>query len=185
MLKDYVPYLVELNLSDVKKDTLPGEPALTNGVWVYLADEEDAPKVIDELFPKSMLYNIEEANDTNTTSNSTTNEEINNISSENEISSTGTSSIDKEDIKIELLNATDNIKNISKMSNLLENLGYDVTKTGNTNAASKTVIINRSNVEEGFLGEIKQTLKTAEVEEGRETTVDITIIIGQDYENLQ
>ena len=125
------------------------------------------------------------ANDTNTTSNSTTNEEINNISSENEISSTGTSSIDKEDIKIELLNATDNIKNISKMSNLLENLGYDVTKTGNTNAASKTVIINRSNVEEGFLDEIKQTLKTAEVEEGRETTVDITIIIGQDYENLQ
>ena len=50
---------------------------------------------------------------------------------------------------------------------------------------SKTVIINRSNVEEGFLDEIKQTLKTAEVEEGRETTVDITIIIGQDYENLQ
>ena len=48
MLKDYVPYLVELNLSDVKKDTLPGEPALTNGVWVYLADEEDAPKVIDD-----------------------------------------------------------------------------------------------------------------------------------------
>ena len=152
---------------------------------MYLADEEDAPKVINELFPKSMLYNIEESDDTNTTSNSTTNEEINNISSENEISSTGTSSIDKEDIKIELLNATDNIKNISKMSNLLENLGYDVTKTGNTNAASKTVIINRSNVEEGFLDEIKQTLKTAEVEEGRETTVDITIIIGQDYENLQ
>lgn len=181
MLKDYVPYLVELNMNDIKKDTLPGEPALTNGVWVYLADEEDAPKVINELFPKSMLYNIEETDD-NTISNSTVNEESNETTAENEIDTTSTN-IDKEDIKIELLNATDNIKNISKMSNLLEDLGYNVTKTGNTNSASKTVIINRSNVSEEFLDEIKQELKTAEIEEGGETTVDITIIIGQDYEN--
>lgn len=181
MLKDYVPYLVELNMNDIKKDTLPGEPVLTNGVWVYLADEEDAPKVINELFPKSMLYNIEETDD-NTISNSTVNEESNETTAENEIDTTSTN-IDKEDIKIELLNATDNIKNISKMSNLLEDLGYNVTKTGNTNSASKTVIINRSNVSEEFLNEIKQELKTAEVEEGGETTVDITIIIGQDYEN--
>lgn len=181
MLKDYVPYLVELNMNDIKKDTLPGEPALTNGVWVYLADEEDAPKVINELFPKSMLYNIEET-EGNTISNSTVNEESNETTAENEIDTTSTN-IDKEDIKIELLNATDNIKNISKMSNLLEDLGYNVTKTGNTNSASKTVIINRSNVSEEFLDEIKQELKTAEVEEGGETTVDITIIIGQDYEN--
>ena len=181
MLKDYVPYLVELNMNDIKKDTLPGEPALTNGVWVYLADEEDAPKVINELFPKSMLYNIEETDD-NIISNSTVNEESNETTAENEIDTTSTN-IDKEDIKIELLNATDNIKNISKMSNLLEDLGYNVTKTRNTNSASKTVIINRSNVSEEFLDEIKQELKTAEVEEGGETTVDITIIIGQDYEN--
>ena len=181
MLKDYVPYLVELNISDIKKDTLPGEPALTNGVWVYLADEEDAPKVINELFPKSMLYNIEETDD-NTLSNSTVNEESNEVTLENEIGTTSTN-IDKEDIKIELLNATDNIKNISKMSNLLEDLGYNVTKTGNTNSANKTVIINRSNVSEKFLEEIKQKLNTTEVEKGGETTVDITIIIGQDYEN--
>lgn len=181
ILKDYVPYLVELNMNDIKKDTLPGEPALTNGVWVYLADEEDAPKVINELFPKSMLYNIEET-EGNTISNSTVNEESNETTAENEIDTTSIN-IDKEDIKIELLNATDNIKNISKMSNLLEDLGYNVTKTGNTNSASKTVIINRSNVSEEFLDEIKQELKTAEVEEGGETTVDITIIIGQDYEN--
>ena len=181
MLKDYVPYLVELNMNDIKKDTLPGEPALTNGVWVYLADEEDAPKVINELFPKSMLYNIEETED-NTISNSTVNEESNETTAENEIDTTSTN-IEKEDIKIELLNATDNIKNISKMSNLLEDSGYNVTKTGNTNSASKTVIINRSNVSEEFLDEIKQELKTSEVEEGGETTVDITIIIGQDYEN--
>lgn len=181
MLKDYVPYLVELNMNDIKKDTLPGESALTNGVWVYLADEEETPKVINELFPKSMLYNIEET-EGNTISNSTVNEESNETTAENEIDTTSTN-IDKEDIKIELLNATDNIKNISKMSNLLEDLGYNVTKTGNTNSASKTVIINRSNVSEEFLNEIKQELKTSEVEEGGETTVDITIIIGQDYEN--
>mgnify|MGYP003184223908 CR=1 FL=1 len=180
MLKDYVPYLVELNMSDIKKDTLPGEPALTNGVWVYLADEEDAPKVINELFPKSMLYNIEETEDTNTISNSTVNEESNQLEDNTTISG----SIEKEDIKIELLNATDNIKNISKMSNLLEDLGYNVTKTGNTNAAKKTVIINRGNVSDSFIDEIKQTLNTAEVEQGGETTVDITIIIGQDYEDL-
>lgn len=180
MLKDYVPYLVELNMSDIKKDTLPGEPALTNGVWVYLADEEDAPKVINELFPKSMLYNIEETEDTNTISNSTVNEESNQLEDNTTISG----SIEKEDIKIELLNATDNIKNISKMSNLLEDLGYNVTKTGNTNAAKKTVIINRGNVSDNFIDEIKQTLNTAEVEQGGETTVDITIIIGQDYEDL-
>lgn len=180
MLKDYVPYLVELNMSDIKKDTLPGEPALTNGVWVYLADEKEAPKVINELFPKSMLYNIEETEDTNTISNSTVGEESNQLEGNTSISS----NIDKENIKIELLNATDNIKNISKMSNLLENLGYNITKTGNTNAAKKTVIINRGNVSDSIIDEIKQTLNTAEVEQGGETNVDITIIIGQDYEDL-
>ena len=185
MLKDYVPYLVELNMSEIKKDTLPGEPALTNGVWVYLADEEEAPAVIDELFPKSMLYNIEEPEDSNTISNSTVNEENIQSTVDNEIGNTTSSSTNKEDIKIELLNATDNIRNISKMSNLLENLGYSVTKTGNTNAANKTVIINRSNVSSDIIDEIKQELNTAEVEEGGETTVDMTIIIGQDYEDAE
>lgn len=185
MLKDYVPYLVELNMSEIKKDTLPGEPALTNGVWVYLADEEEAPAVIDELFPKSMLYNIEEPEDSNTISNSTINEENIQSTVDNEIGNTTSSSTNKEDIKIELLNATDNIRNISKMSNLLENLGYSVTKTGNTNAANKTVIINRSNVSSDIIDEIKQELNTAEVEEGGETTVDMTIIIGQDYEDAE
>ena len=185
MLKDYVPYLVELNMSEIKKDTLPGEPALTNGVWVYLADEEEAPAVIDELFPKSMLYNIEEPEDSNTISNSTVNEENTQSTIDNETGNTTSSSTDKEDIKIELLNATDNIKNISKMSDLLEELGYSVTKTGNTNAANKTVIINRSNVSSDIIDEIKQELNTAEVEEGGETTVDITIIIGQDYEDAE
>ena len=185
MLKDYVPYLVELNMSEIKKDTLPGEPALTNGVWVYLADEEEAPAVIDELFPKSMLYNIEEPEDSNTISNSTVNEENTQSTIDNETGNTTSSSTDKEDIKIELLNATDNIKNISKMSDLLGELGYSVTKTGNTNAANKTVIINRSNVSSDIIDEIKQELNTAEVEEGGETTVDITIIIGQDYEDAE
>lgn len=183
MLKDYVPYLVELNMNDIKKDTLPGESALTNGVWVYLADEEEAPAVIDELFPKSMLYNIEEPEDSNTISNSTVNEENTQTTVENETGNTTSSSTNKEDIKIELLNATDNIRNISKMSNLLEELGYSITKTGNTNAANKTVIINRGNVSSEIIDDIKQTLNTAEVEEGGETNVDITIIIGQDYEN--
>lgn len=185
VLKDYVPYLVELNMSEIKKDTLPGEPALTNGVWVYLADEEEVPTVIDELFPKSMLYNIEEPEDSNTVSNSTINEENTQSTVNNETGNTTSSSTNKEDIKIELLNATDNIRNISKMSNLLEDLGYSVTKTGNTNAASKTVIINRGNVSSDIIDEIKQELNTAEVEEGGETTVDITIIIGQDYEDAE
>lgn len=181
MLKDYVPYLVELDMNNIKKDTLPGQSALTNGVWVYMADEEEAPAVIDELFPKSMLYNIEESVDSNTETNSSINEENTQTSEENE-GSTSTNK-DKEDIKIELLNATDNIKNISKMSNELEALGYNVTKTGNTNSANKTVIINRGNVSTSIIDEIKQALNTSEVQEGGETNVDITIIIGQEYED--
>ena len=49
----------------------------------------------------------------------------------------------QDEVELNVRNA--DIKNISKMSNLLEDLGYNVTKTGNTNSASKTVIINRSN----------------------------------------
>ena len=180
VLKDYVPYLVELNMNDIKKDTLPGEPALTNEVWVYLADEEKTPEIIDELFPKSMLYNIEETEVENTETNSTTNEITGQNSLKNEIG-TSSSEISKKYIKIELLNATDNIRNLSKVSSLLENLGYNVTKTGNTNSASKTVIINRSNISSEFINDIKQGLNTDLVQEGGETTVDITIIIGQDY----
>ena len=172
MLKDYAPYAIELDVNNIKKETLPGEPLLTNGVWVYAADEEAIPEIMQELFPTE--FPESNTDETNTIGNDIT----------NEITDTSSDISDAGDIEIELLNGTNNIRNLSKVSNALEDLGYNVTKTGNTNISETTVIINRNNISSSFIDEIKQVIEKAQIQSGGETNVDITIIIGQDYEEL-
>ena len=155
-VKDYIPYLTEFNMSDLKTEYLPGEAELTNGVWIYSAYEKQTKELIDKLFLHPSV-------------------EGETISGENL-----NPNISRETIKVEVLNGTTSNSKLEKVVAKLQNAGYHVTKTGNTSSTEQTTIINRGNVGEEVQEELKTLLSTTHISAGQATTVDITIIIGKD-----
>ena len=45
----YIPYMLNINMDNIKMEQLPGEAKRVNGVWVYLHDEEKTEELISEL----------------------------------------------------------------------------------------------------------------------------------------
>lgn len=50
ILKDYIPYAVEINTEEIKTEQLPGESKYINGISFFLADEGKIEEVVQELF---------------------------------------------------------------------------------------------------------------------------------------
>lgn len=50
LLKDYIPYAVNMNTDNIKAKQLPGESDYINGISFFLADEEELKEVVNELF---------------------------------------------------------------------------------------------------------------------------------------
>lgn len=50
ILKDYIPYAVNMNTDNIKAEQLPGEPKYINGISFFLHDEEETKIMVDELF---------------------------------------------------------------------------------------------------------------------------------------
>ena len=96
----------------------------------------------------------------------------------------GDSNSEKEDaseIKIELLNGSGKSSNLTKITKLLKDSGYVVSKVGNTNSTSKTSIINKNNVSNKVLNNIKEIIGAGYITTtASESQVDLTIIIGKD-----
>lgn len=154
-IKDYVPYIVEFNVGNLKTEQLPGEPELCNGVWIYTADEQETARIIDEFF----LNPTQEDNiDT---------------------SSIDTSGIDKSQIKIEILNGSHSNSKLERIKKRLENAGYTVTKTQDIADTERTVIINRGNVQDAVCEELKLLVDTQTIQSGEENGVNISIILGK------
>lgn len=178
-LKDYLPYAVEFSTENLLTESLPGEvPDLskTNGVSIFVVDEEETKQMIKELFFPEELT----AQDDNTISGNTTNA-ISNTSATSS-SSSGTSN---SNIKIEVLNGTSNGKILQQVVEKLKDEGYNVSRTGTTTATSKTVIANKNQVSNTIINDIKQTIGTGTVSDsntGTSNKVDVTVIIGKDYE---
>ena len=178
-LKDYLPYAVEFSTENLLTESLPGEvPDLskTNGVSIFVVDEEETKQMIKELFFPEELT----AQDDNTISGNTTNA-ISNTSATSS-SSSGTSN---SNIKIEVLNGTSNGKILQQVVEKLKDEGYNVSRTGTTTATSKTVIANKNQVSNTIINDIKQTIGTGTVSDsntGTSNRVDVTVIIGKDYE---
>ena len=97
----------------------------------------------------------------------------------------GDSNSEKDDvseIKIELLNGSGKSSNLTKITKLLKDSGYVVSKVGNTNSTSKTSIINKNNVSNKVLNNIKEIIGAGNITTTTtsESQVDLTIIIGKD-----
>ena len=171
-IKDYVPYVIDFKIDDLKTATLPGESGQApNGLWFYFPAEEEAEQTINELFYGAKLED-ENGTDTNTIegntvdSNSTSNENI----------------IDESEITVEVLNGSGDTNNLSEVVKRLEAEGFTVAQTGNTSITSNTTIIDRDNTPESSLEKIKEIAGIENVSTGdASATSKVTIIIGTDY----
>ncbi len=177
-LKDYLPYAVEFNTENLLTESLPGSvPNLsqTNNVSIFVVDEEETQKMVKELFYPEQLAeeNAATGNTTNTASNTTTN------------SSANTTTTSKSNIKLEVLNGTKDSKVLQEVVDKLKEEGYNVSRTGTTTSTSRTVIANKKDISNTIINDIKEILGTGTVSEtntGASSKVDVTIIIGKDYE---
>ena len=163
--KDYLPYVVEFNTENLLTAVLPGTNTNKNsaGTWIFVHNKKETAKLVQELFV-----------DRDLTEEETTGE----AGKEN-----AESTIKKEDIKIEVLNGSGNIRYLQDVTSDLKGAGYNVTRTGTTTATSKTTIINKGNVSETTLKNIKEILGAGTIEKSQSNSgkVNITIVIGKDY----
>lgn len=167
--KDYIPYIVEFNTENILTETLPGEvPNLnkTNNVSIFVYDKAKTKALIQELFYDRDIVETQEGAESTTTS-----EQVNS-------DTTG-----KAELSIEVLNGSGSTSNLQKIVNQLQGAGFKVTRTGSTNTTAKTTIVNKRNVKETLLKDIKDVIGTATIEtsESSSSKVDITIIVGKDY----
>lgn len=165
-VKDYIPYAVEFNTENMTTATLPGTtPDMkdTNNVSIFVADKEATKKLVN-----SMFYNeVEDEEKSNTiVNNGTTN-----------------NSTYSSQIKIELLNGSGNKASLQRAKDILEEAGYNVTKTGTTSSISKTIITNKKDISDEELKEIKDKLSVGNISTNRSSTslVDVSIVIGKDF----
>ena len=182
-IKDYVPYAVEFNIDNLKTAVLPGTtPNLkeTNNVSIYIVDEEETEKLIQELFYSQTAESSDEGekNTTNTTSTS---------GSSSNKSSQSTTSLSKEDIKIEILNGSGSKSKLQDAVDLLTDEGYNVTKTGTTSTISTTIITNKKDLKDEEMKEIKDILGVGSVSRNKSANskVHVQIVIGRDFESSE
>lgn len=49
-IKDYIPYILDFNLSNLKSETLPGESKKINGVWLIIPNKIEINRTIEDMF---------------------------------------------------------------------------------------------------------------------------------------
>ena len=157
VIKDYVPYIAEFNSDNLRTEHLPGQPEKCNGWWMYTANESKTAKLIDKMFLNPELQD----------------EEI-------DTSSVDTTGIDKEKIKIEILNGSGSSVKLERIENRLKKAGYTDITTEETSNVDNSVIIKRGDVENAAIEELKLLVQTQTVSIGEGTDVNITIILGKD-----
>lgn len=50
ILKDYIPYAVNMNIDNIRAEQLPGESKYIGGISFFLHDEDETKVIVDELF---------------------------------------------------------------------------------------------------------------------------------------
>ena len=156
--KDYIPYVVEFDTANMITNTLPGESTNKNssGTWIFVHDEEETEELIQEMFyDRDLEQTTEDEEET----------------------------VSKADITLEVLNGSGDSSNLDKVVEELEGAGYEVDRKGTTNSTAKTTIINKKDVADTILTNIKQPIGAGTISDSASSSskVDVTIVIGKDY----
>ena len=151
-IKEYIPYVVEFSANNIETATIAG-------------DSQRLPAktglwffIPDEVKTKKIVEEL--------------------------FTEAATSPTAKSKVKIEILNGSGNTEKLSKLTKVLKEKGYTITKSDNTSKISNTIIINKNNVNSNILTDIQESIKTELVQTSYTLSsgIDITIIIGTDYE---
>ena len=116
--KDYIPYVVEFNTENLITAALPGTTPdwdTTNGVSIFVYDEEETAELIQEIFYDRDIQETTQGTEETDTTNNTTN------------STTSTTS-SKSNIKIEVLNGSGTGSNLQDVVSELETSSLIVSK---------------------------------------------------------
>ena len=86
-------------------------------------------------------------------------------------------------IKVSILNGTDDDEKMEKLKSLLKESGYTVASTGNTTSTQTTAIVNRTSQSSDTSNELKDLIGVGVISTSNPSSsgVDYTIIIGADY----
>ncbi len=204
VIKDYIPYAVNLDTSTIQSAVLPGVSVGPPQVplWFFQVDEDETAALIEQLYGDGDTENgtTTGGNTSNTTGNTsssnTSNTNTSGSSNTSNSTSTGntstntpdetTSTVSKDEaskIRIEILNGSGSSKKLSEVKKALTDKGYKVTRTNTTTSTSKTTIINKTDVGTNIENNIKEILGVGNISSSSvsSSNVDITIIIGKDY----
>ena len=106
-----------------------------------------------------------------------------------EMFKTGLSNGDEKnsEIKISILNGTDDSEKTEKLKSLLKEKGYTVASTGTTTATKTTAIVNRTEQSDETSNALKELIGVGVISKSNPSSngVDYTIIIGSDYQNTK
>ena len=176
IIKDYVPYAVNIDVDNIKSASLPGTPKTMgpSNLSFYKLDEEATEELLKELYG---------SNEEDLTTGAENNESNTDTENNNENATRGVTSAEASEIKIELINGSGSSSILSEVKKELTSKGYDITKTSTTTSTTKTIIINKTDVDEKFETDIQTILGVGSVSSSSVSSsqVDITIIIGKDY----
>lgn len=192
VIKDYVPYAVNIDINSIQSAVLPGGSygPPTYPLWFFIPDKKETAELMKELYESNDEESTGTAstNNTNNTTNSnnTTNNKTSNNTANNTSTNTTSRSVSKTEaakVKVEILNGSDSSATLTAVKKALTAKGYKVTKTTNTTSTTKTTIINKSDVDEKITDNIKDILGVGTISSSSvsSSNVDITIIIGKDY----
>lgn len=86
-------------------------------------------------------------------------------------------------IKISILNGSDDDNNLETIKELLKEYGYTIVSSGKTSTTQNTTIINRTSQSDDVCNKIKEIIGVGNVSNSTKNSngVDFTIIIGNDY----
>ena len=187
IIKDYVPYAVNINPDNIKSASLPGAPKSMgpSNLSFYKLDKEATEELLEELYASNEENSVD-SSENNEVDNNTENSNTSNNTIPDDNNSNTTSNITKTeagDIKIELINGSGSSSTLSEVKKDLTAKGYKISKTSTTTSTSKTTIINKTDVDEKFENDIKNILGVGNISSSSVSSsqVDITIIIGKDY----
>ena len=180
-IKDYVPYAINMDINTIQSVVIPGASygPPKYPLWFFIANEKETAALMKQLYFSDETTTGDESLDGEVTGENIKTEDT----TANETTVAEVSKDDASDIKIEILNGTDSDKVATEVQKKLKSLGYNVQKPKTTTSTSKTTIINKTDIDEKFTDNIKETLGVGTVSTSSvsSSNVDITIIIGKDY----
>ncbi len=191
VIKDYVPYAVNIDINNIQSAVIPGGSygPPTYPLWFFIPDKKETAELVKELYDSNNDSESDSTSNTNSTNTNTSSTNTTNTTSTNtsKNTSTNTSNVSKTEaskVKVEILNGSDSSATLTAVKKALNAKGYKVTKTTNTTSTERTTIINKSDIDTKYTDNIKDILGVGTVSSSSvsSSNVDITIIIGKDYQ---